>query len=92
MGLYLDIVPRGVNKGSALRLLADRWHIEAEDTIACGDSANDISMLKHNKAIIVGNAKEELLQWALQAGNGNIFLAKGFYAQGIIEGFAYYGV
>ena len=27
MGLYLDIVPRGVNKGSALRLLADSWHI-----------------------------------------------------------------
>jgi len=92
MGLYLDIVPRGVNKGSALRLLADRWHIEAEDIIACGDSANDISMLKRNKAIIVGNAKEELLRWALQAGNENIFLAKGFYAQGIIEGFAYYGV
>jgi len=90
--LFLDILPRGINKGSALKYLADNWKVTAANIIACGDSANDADMLKNNKAIIVSNAHQELLDWALKNDQGNFYLAKSKYAAGIIEGLQYYKV
>lgn len=43
---YVEIVPRGMTKGGALRQMAELLHIPMEDTIAAGDAANDISMLQ----------------------------------------------
>ncbi len=91
MSLYLDILPTGVNKGSALQFLANMWDIDREHVYACGDSGNDIDMLACSNAIIVGNAKKELLDWA--AGRpGVTYEAKANYANGIIEGLGHYSV
>lgn len=89
MSLYLDILPKGINKGSALQFLAKKWGIDLEDVYACGDSGNDIDMLASSNAIIVGNAKNELLQWAENLSD-NIYKAKSNYANGIIEGIEHY--
>ena len=43
---YLEFNARDVNKGSALRWLADYLDIEVRDVIAIGDNYNDIDMLK----------------------------------------------
>lgn len=43
---YLEIVPKGVCKGQALREFCRRFGIREENTIAVGDENNDISMIQ----------------------------------------------
>lgn len=43
---YLEIVPKGLNKGNALRQMARLLDIPMENTIAVGDAANDYTMIK----------------------------------------------
>lgn len=43
---YLEIIPRGLSKGSALLQLAGRLGIPREHTVSAGDAANDLSMLE----------------------------------------------
>lgn len=43
---YLDIIPQHVSKGTALSFLCDYLGISRTDTVAVGDSENDISMLQ----------------------------------------------
>ena len=91
--LYLDILPRDINKGSALSYLSSLWDIDNNNIIACGDSANDIDMLNVSKAIIVANTKQELLEWVTtREDSQNIYLAKQAYASGIVEGLKYFKV
>lgn len=42
----LEIVPKGVNKGTAIRKTAEFLGIKPENTVSAGDEANDIPMLK----------------------------------------------
>lgn len=91
-GIYLDILPKGSHKGGSIRFLAEQWQIDENDIIACGDSGNDISMLEENKAIIVGNARDELLQWVSTSQPTNTYMAQACFAGGIIEGLKHYQV
>ena len=45
-GRYLEINPKGVNKGEAIRWLCDYLKIKKENTMAIGDSFNDIAMIE----------------------------------------------
>lgn len=57
---YLEIVARGVNKGSALELLARELGVAIEETVAVGDAANDAEMLRAaGIGVAVANAREE---------------------------------
>lgn len=91
MGQYLDILPKGVNKGSALIYLVLKWGISPNNVYACGDSGNDISMLACSRPIVVGNARSELLRWA-DSQPQRPFVAQASYANGIIEGLKHYQV
>lgn len=91
-GIYLDILPKGSHKGGSIRFLSKLWNIDARNIITCGDSGNDISMLEGNKAVIVGNAKKELLEWAASSRLTNTYMAHNKYASGIIEGLTHYKV
>ena len=42
----IDFTPKGVDKGSVVRALADIWKISPDEIIAIGDECNDIPMLK----------------------------------------------
>jgi Cof subfamily protein (haloacid dehalogenase superfamily) len=42
---YLEVLPRGADKGSALALIADALSIPQKDTIAFGDGLNDVTMI-----------------------------------------------
>lgn len=58
----LEIVPKGVNKGTAIRNVADYLGIKVENTISVGDEANDIPMLKSaHYGIAMKNASPAVL-------------------------------
>ncbi len=42
----LEIVPKGVNKGAAVVQLCARLGIPLENSVACGDAPNDLSMIR----------------------------------------------
>lgn len=41
----LEIVPKGMNKGEAVKMLCRMLNVEIENAVACGDAANDLAML-----------------------------------------------
>ena len=43
---FLEVVPKGMNKGEAVKMLCQRLGVEIENAVACGDAANDLAMLK----------------------------------------------
>ena len=59
----LEIVPTGVNKGTAIRRVADYLGVKPENTVAAGDAANDIPMLQSaHYGIAMKNASQEVLE------------------------------
>jgi Cof subfamily protein (haloacid dehalogenase superfamily) len=63
---YLELAPRIISKGSALRLLLEkRLAAELTDVMAFGDNYNDIELLKlAGKGIAVSNARKEVIEIA----------------------------
>ncbi|MGH7241782.1 MAG: HAD-IIB family hydrolase [Candidatus Saccharimonadales bacterium] len=88
---YLDILPAGINKGSAIEFLCSYWQVPITSVVACGDSENDTAMLDRYKAVAVGNANDKLLEWCKTSKNPEIYLARSGYAKGIIEGLKHFG-
>ena len=58
----LEIVPPGVNKGSAILKVAEYLGVKPENTVAAGDAANDITMLQTAYyGVAMKNAAQEVL-------------------------------
>lgn len=58
---YLEVVPAGISKGTALATLADHVGIPIAETVAVGDSLNDIEMIRAaGLGVAVANARDEL--------------------------------
>jgi hypothetical protein len=91
-GKDLDILPCNANKGMAMTYVRHSLNIDPLNTVACGDSGNDLALFedREERGIIVGNAKSELLSWHHANPNPNRYLAKAGYAQGIIEGLEHF--
>lgn len=54
---YIEVRPRGVDKGQALATVAQRLGLRAHQVLAVGDSENDVEMLKWARfGVVVGNA------------------------------------
>ena len=45
-GRYMELNPKGMNKGFAIKWLSNYLNIDIKDTIAIGDNYNDISMIQ----------------------------------------------
>lgn len=59
--LYLEIMPKGICKGSALRLFCEKFGIPIENAIAVGDEENDISMIRAaGVGCAVANAQDKV--------------------------------
>lgn len=55
---FIEVMPRGVNKASAIAGLLERLGLEREDTIACGDGLNDLTMIRYaGLGVAMGNAQ-----------------------------------
>ncbi|NND31063.1 MAG: HAD-IIB family hydrolase [Saprospiraceae bacterium] len=86
---FLDILPRRASKGKALSYICKKWAIPRTKVVTAGDSGNDLDMLTSGvKGIIVGNRASELEVLRPQK---NLYLAQGYAAEGIIEGFKHFG-
>ncbi len=85
----LDLVPRGANKGNAVRFLADRLGIPLSEIIVAGDSGNDASMflVDNVRGVVVSNA-ESSLKTAVP--NEMAYHATEPCAHGVIEGIERY--
>lgn len=56
---FIEIVPRGVDKGDSLCRLMEHIGIAREDVICCGDGFNDISMMRYaGVGVAMGNAQQ----------------------------------
>lgn len=89
-GIYLDVLPRGVNKGTTLRRVL-RWLGRPDhQVLVAGDSMNDFALFQTGLAgVAVGNAEPELI--ARVRGLPNVHLAAGHGAAGIAEALERFG-
>lgn len=62
-GRYIDVLPRGVNKGTTLmRVIAHMW-MPRDGVIIAGDSLNDLSLFDTGlRGVLVGNAEPRLVR------------------------------
>lgn len=62
---YIEVMPRGVNKGTALKALCKKIGIPIENTIAIGDYYNDLDLFKvAGHTVAMCNAPDEVKQIA----------------------------
>lgn len=59
--LFVEVISPRASKGQALAFLADRFGIAQADTVAVGDSGNDISMIRWaGLGVAMGNASPDV--------------------------------
>ncbi|MBA3661059.1 MAG: HAD-IIB family hydrolase [Gammaproteobacteria bacterium] len=87
--MYLDILPRGVNKGSTLLNLLDYLGIDNELAVTCGDSLNDLSLFQTGlKSIAVGNSEPKLIDVIKKL--NNVYHSQFPGLLGIIDGLGFF--
>lgn len=83
-GKYADILPKGVNKGSSLQMLATQYGFSDEQILVAGDTFNDLSLFETGyKGVVVGNAESGLQEVTMHL--PTVYRAKGTGAGGILE-------
>ncbi len=83
-GRYLDVLPRGVSKGSTLLALLDRLGMDRSCVLVAGDTLNDLSMFTTGLAgVVVRNAEAALVDSVKD--RSEIYFARGDGAAGILE-------
>ncbi len=89
-GRYLDVLPRGINKGNSLRELALLEGFDLNTIIVAGDTLNDLSMFATGfKGIVVGSAEPELVERVRKM--PSVFIAQDEGCGGILAGLAHHG-
>ena len=62
---FHELVPKGYSKATAIHYITDYLQIPMEDTVAIGDSNNDLPMLHcAHTSIAMGNSSEQVLETA----------------------------
>lgn len=62
---YIDVMPQGVNKNTALKILGDYLNVSSTEMLTIGDNLNDLDMVKNaGVGVAVANAYDELKQIA----------------------------
>ncbi|MDX1505407.1 MAG: glucosylglycerol-phosphate synthase [Spongiibacter sp.] len=89
-GHYLDVLPRGINKGRTLTALVDFLNIERERVLVAGDTLNDLSMFQQNfNGVCVGESESLLLSATTDL--PRTYHATGPGCSGILEAISYFG-
>ncbi len=87
--MYLDILPKGVNKGSSLLNLLDDLKISHEIVVTSGDSLNDLPLFQTGlKSIAVGNSEPKLIEIVKQL--NNVYHSQFPGILGIMDGLQHY--
>lgn len=75
----VELGPRGCNKATGVRELAEMLGVSMENVMACGDFSNDLEMIRQaGVGVAVGNASDQIKAEA-------DFVAEGCFAFGVIE-------
>ncbi len=80
--MYLEVMPKGVSKGSALNTLCDMLGVNMRNTFAIGDYFNDVDMLKRaGHSLAMGNAPQEIREQVSRVldTNDNVGVAQFLY-------------
>ena len=87
---YLDILPRGVNKGRTLSRLVKHLNVDPESVLVAGDTLNDLSMYEHGfKGVCVGESEPDLLDATMH--KARVLHAGAAGCGGILEAFEHFG-
>lgn len=90
--VFLDVLPRGVNKGSTLTALIEHLGLARERVVVAGDTLNDLSLFEVDlRGIVVGGAEEALCEEVTRIGGAG-YLATDPGCGGIIEGLLHHGL
>ncbi|QQR64502.1 HAD-IIB family hydrolase [Candidatus Kaiserbacteria bacterium] len=92
---YLDILPKGASKESALNFLAQKTNISKDRIVYAGDSGNDLAVCKAGiKFIIPQKASEEVNSFFLSPENSSCIYYKVTepFCFGLLEGLRYFKV
>lgn len=90
-GRYLDVLPRGVGKGAALRRLATVADFDPASVVVAGDTLNDLSMFEAGfRGVVVGGAEPALVERVRK--NVRVHVATLEGCGGILEGLARHGM
>jgi glucosylglycerol-phosphate synthase len=85
-GQFLDVLPKGVSKGSTLLALIEETGLACDRVVVAGDTLNDLSLFDCDfKGIVVGGAEPELCE-RVRAIGGSAYIAEGPGCEGILEG------
>ncbi|MBP1042489.1 HAD family phosphatase [Vagococcus sp. BWB3-3] len=58
---YIEYVPKGINKGTALQFLCDQLGISMDEVLAIGDQENDLELLTMSGiGVAMGNASDKV--------------------------------
>ena len=92
-GRYLDVLPRGVTKGSTLRALLAHEGLDEDSVVVAGDTLNDLSLFECGlKGIVVGEAEPALRQKVSENGGTDTYIAVRPGGGGILEGLREHGL
>ena len=90
-GRYLDVLPRGVGKGAALRRLAAVAGFDPASVVVAGDTLNDLSMFEAGfRGVAVGGSEPALVERVRK--NQRVHVATLEGCGGILEGLARHGM
>lgn len=58
---YLEVVPKGMSKGEAVKMLSRMMAVDIAETVSVGDAANDLSMIEAaGVGVAMANATDEV--------------------------------
>ena len=58
---YLEVVPKGMNKGEAVKMLCEMMGVDLADAVSVGDAANDLTMIEAaGIGVAMANATDEV--------------------------------
>lgn len=88
--MYLDILPRGVNKGRTLAALVRYLELERDQVLVAGDTLNDLSMFEEGfMGVCVGESELALLDATRD--RARVLHARHTGCGGILEALAHFG-
>jgi len=83
-GRFLDVLPKGISKGSTLVKLVESLQYNEADILVAGDTMNDFSLYDTGfRGVVVGEAEESLVEAV--KGMKSVYVSKTAGAGGILE-------
>ncbi len=90
-GQYLDVLPRGVGKGAAVRRLAEVAGFDPAHILVAGDTLNDLSMFEAGfRGVVVGAAEPALVEAVRKS--PRVVVADAAGCGGILEALGRHGL